>query len=57
VFLFGHSRPEIMQPLPPSQRKISSLILEELKMLLTPKTVLVLAAPIALSMAVAHFFF
>jgi hypothetical protein len=46
-----------MQSLPPSQRKISSLILEEIKLLLTPKTVLVLATPIAVSMGIAHFFF
>jgi hypothetical protein len=57
MFLIGRQRPAIMQPLPPSQRKISSLILEEIKLLLTLKTVLVLATPIALSMGIAHFFF
>jgi hypothetical protein len=46
-----------MHSLPPPQRKISSLILEEIKLLLTPKTVLVLASPVVLSIGIAHFFF
>jgi hypothetical protein len=57
VFLFGHPPPEIMQSLPPSQRKISSLILEEIKLLFTTKTVLILATPVVCSVGIAHFFF
>ncbi|MDQ9169186.1 hypothetical protein Q8A64_02050 [Oxalobacteraceae bacterium R-40] len=57
MFFFDPFGSDTMQHLPPPQRKISSLILEEIRLLLTPKTVLVMTAVMALPIGVARFFF
>jgi hypothetical protein len=57
MFFFGPSGSAIMQNLPPPQRKISSLILEEIRLLLTPKTVLIMAAVTTLPIGIVRFFF
>jgi hypothetical protein len=57
MFFYDPSGSDTMPHLPPSQRKISSLILEEIRLLLTPKTVLVLTAVMAVPIGVLRFIF